>query len=460
MLNGAISQWHGDLSRQIPDFLPDMPNSLCALVPFYYLWPFEKNCMTVLYNIGIVIFSALAYLAAPFNRKVSLWIKGRKNWGRKISERIKSDDQTVWMHCASLGEFEQGRPVIEELKKGNPALKIILTFFSPSGYEIRKNYDKADCIIYLPADTPSNAEKFIDLVHPRFVIFVKYEFWNNYISALYRKNIPLYLISGIFRAEQHFFRWYGAFFRAMLGKFEKIFVQDQQSQDLLSGIGIEKVILAGDTRFDRVVQIAGTARNISQLEQFRGGEKLFLAGSSWKQDEEIISEYINQFPLSMKWVFAPHEIDKSNIERLEKLFKVSCIRFSEFSEASRDARVLIIDNIGMLSSAYRYAHIAAIGGGFGKGIHNILEPACWGIPIIFGPNHEKFREAIELKSKGGARSFSTFAEFKNILDFWLFDEKNYTISAEIASKYVKENTGATNIIIKEISQKDINSMRS
>lgn len=416
--------------------------------------------MTILYNIGIFIFTALAYLAAPFNQKVSLWIKGKKDWRRKISERIKSDDQTVWMHCASLGEFEQGRPVIEELKKANPALKIILTFFSPSGYEIRKNYDKADCIIYLPPDTPSNAEKFIDLVRPRLVIFVKYEFWNNYISALYRKNIPLYLISGIFRSGQHFFRWYGTFFRAMLEKFEQIFVQDKQSLELLSGIGIGRVTMAGDTRFDRVVQIAATARNISQLEQFRGGEKLFLAGSSWRQDEEIISEYINKFPERMKWVFAPHEIDKSNIDRLEKLFKVSCIRYSELSETSHDARVLIIDNIGMLSSAYRYAHIAAIGGGFGKGIHNILEPACWGIPIVFGPNHEKFKEALDLKTLGGAKSYSTFEEFKNILDFWLFDEKNYTISAGIASKYVNENTGATRIIIKEISQKDINSKRS
>jgi 3-deoxy-D-manno-octulosonic-acid transferase len=246
----------------------------------------------------------------------------------------------------------------------------------------------------------------------------------------------------------------------MLEKFEQIFVQDKQSLELLSGIGIGRVTMAGDTRFDRVVQIAATARNISQLEQFRGGEKLFLAGSSWRQDEEIISEYINKFPERMKWVFAPHEIDKSNIDRLEKLFKVSCIRYSELSETSHDARVLIIDNIGMLSSAYRYAHIAAIGGGFGKGIHNILEPACWGIPIVFGPNHEKFKEALDLKTLGGAKSYSTFEEFKNILDFWLFDEKNYTISAGIASKYVNENTGATRIIIKEISQKDINSKRS
>ena len=242
----------------------------------------------------------------------------------------------------------------------------------------------------------------------------------------------------------------------MLRKFERIFVQDQRSFDLLKGIGIENVILAGDTRFDRVVKIAGTAVDISKLEHFRGNEKLFLAGSSWKQDEEIIAEYINRFPLSMKWVFAPHEIDKSNLERLEKLFKVKYVRFSEYSEVSADARVLIIDNIGMLSSAYRYAYIAAIGGGFGKGIHNILEPACWGIPVVFGPRHENFKEAVDLLSAGGAKSFVTFDDFKRILDLWLSDEKIYTISAGIASKYVKENAGATEFIIKEISRKDIN----
>jgi 3-deoxy-D-manno-octulosonic-acid transferase len=416
--------------------------------------------MKVLYNLGIQIFSFFANLIAPFNSKASFWVKGRENWAKKISERINPGDRTIWIHCASLGEFEQGRPVIEAIKKEMPEFKIVLTFFSPSGYEIRKNYDKADCISYLPSDTPSNAAKFIGLIRPEKAIFVKYEFWNNYISVLYNKNIPLYLVSGIFRPEQHFFKWYGSFFRAMLKKFERIFVQDQKSLELLAAIGINNVTLAGDTRFDRVVQIAGTAGKISQLEQFRGNEKLFLAGSSWKQDEEIIAQYINLLPDSMKWVFAPHEVDKANIGRLEKLFKVKCVRFSEFSEISVDARVMIMDNIGMLSSAYSYAYIAAIGGGFGKGIHNILEPACWGIPVVFGPNFEKFREAIDLKNKGGAESFSTAGEFKKILDLWLSDEKYYTACAEVAAKYVKENTGATGIIIKEFSQKDINTHRS
>jgi 3-deoxy-D-manno-octulosonic-acid transferase len=407
--------------------------------------------MIIIYNLGILIFSAIARLISPFNSRASLWVKGRKNWAEKIADKIKTGDRVIWIHCASLGEFEQGRPVIEAIRKEMPAFKIVLTFFSPSGYEIRKNYNNADCISYLPSDTPGNAGKFIDMVRPEFVIFVKYEFWNNYISKLYRNKIPLYLISGIFRPGQHFFKWYGSFFRNMLKKFEKIFVQDQQSYDLLTGIGIEKVYLAGDTRFDRVIQIAGSAKVITKIEQFRGTEKLFLAGSSWKQDEEIIAEYINQFPSKMKWVFAPHEIDKSNIERLEKLIKVKSVRFSEYNEVSADARVLIIDNIGMLSSAYRYAYIAAVGGGFGRGIHNILEPACWGIPVIFGPRHKNFKEAVNLLSAGGAKSFRTFDDFRRNLDLWLSDEKIYTISAETASKYVKENAGATGIIIKEIS---------
>jgi len=416
--------------------------------------------MKVLYNIGILVFSALAHFAALFDSRASLWIKGRKKWEEKIADKIRPGDRIVWIHCASLGEFEQGRPLIEAIKREMPSLKILLTFFSPSGYEIRKNYENAHCISYLPSDTPANANKFIHLVNPEFVVFVKYEFWNNYISALYRKGIPLYLISGIFRPDQHFFKWYGSFFRDMLKRFEKIFVQDQRSLDLLSGIGIESAILAGDTRFDRVVQIAGTAKPIYRIEQFRGTEKLFLAGSSWRQDEEIIAEFINRYPMKMKWVFAPHEVDISNIERLEKLLKVRHVRFSEFTEVFADARVLIINNIGMLSSAYRYAYIAAIGGGFGKGIHNILEPACWGIPVIFGPKHENFKEAVDLLAAGSARSFASFDEFKEIMDLWLSEEKIYTKSAQLASNFVKENAGATEIIMQELIAKDINRNRS
>jgi 3-deoxy-D-manno-octulosonic-acid transferase len=412
--------------------------------------------MKILYNIGIYVYITLAHLIAPFNSKASLWIRGRKKWAGKIEGKLEPGDRNIWVHCASLGEFEQGRPVIEAIKKDFPHYKIILTFFSPSGFEIRKNYANADCICYLPADTLQNAEKFIGLVKPEMAIFVKYEFWNNYISFLHENKIPLYLVSGIFRSGQHFFKWYGSFFRNILMKFEKIFVQDQVSFDLLSGLGIRNVVLAGDTRFDRVMQLTGTAGDIPQIEQFRGDEKLFLAGSSWKQDEEIIAQYINRFPGRMKWIFAPHEIDSSNIARLKKLIKTSCVRFSDYNEKTAGARVLIIDNIGMLSSAYRYACIAAIGGGFGKGIHNILEPACWGIPVLFGPNHGKFKEAVDLIQAGGARSFTRYDEFKTILDEWLTNDEFYKTSSEIAEKYVIEHTGATEIILKQIELKDIN----
>jgi 3-deoxy-D-manno-octulosonic-acid transferase len=412
--------------------------------------------MKALYNIGILIFTALAYLISPFNSKALLWIKGRKGWTENIRNKIKSGDRTIWIHCASLGEFEQGRPVIEAVKKEIPAIKIVLTFFSPSGYEIRKNYKDADCICYLPVDTTGNAVKFIGMINPEFVIFVKYEFWNNYISELYNKNIPIYLICGIFRPDQHFFKWYGSFFRAMLRKFERIFVQDQRSFDLLSGIRLEKISLAGDTRFDRVVQITDSARDIPQIDKFRGEEKMFLAGSSWKQDEEIIAQYINRFPDKMKWVFAPHEIDKPNIERLERLIKVKHVRFSEFNDEASDARVLIIDNIGMLSSAYRYAYIAAIGGGFGKGIHNILEPACWGVPVMFGPRYKKFKEAVDLINEKGAMTFNSFRFFSEIVDRWLADEVFYLKSAKTALDYITKNTNATSKILQKIIPKDIN----
>jgi 3-deoxy-D-manno-octulosonic-acid transferase len=412
--------------------------------------------MNYLYNLGILAYVLLVRLLAPFNSKARLWVEGRKGWETMLKEKVSRTNMNVWIHCASLGEFEQGRPLIEAIKKMRPDYKIILTFFSPSGYEIRKNYMNADYVCYLPADTPANAGKFIDHANPAVAIFVKYEFWNNYMLLLKDKGIPLYLISGIFRKDQHFFKWYGGFFRRMLFRFSHIFVQDTSSADLLKGIGIENVTAAGDTRFDRVIQIAGSAKNLPQIELFRGGEKMFIAGSSWHQDEEIISRYVNLNPGKMKWVLAPHEIDKANIDRLERLFSTTVVRFSELTEKSSGARVLIIDNIGMLSSAYRYAYIAEIGGGFGKGIHNVLEAACWGIPVLFGPKHKKFREAVGLISYDGARTFSTFEEFSRIIGDWLSNPGQYSLSAHNAAKYVQENAGATDKILAGITLKDIN----
>jgi 3-deoxy-D-manno-octulosonic-acid transferase len=313
--------------------------------------------MRFIYNIVICFASLATVVLSRFNSKIKLWYTGVYGWKRKYADKVIAGKKNIWLHCASLGEFEQGRPVIESLKAKYPDYSIVLTFFSPSGFEVRKNYNKADYIFYLPADTPGNAKKFINIINPEFVIFVKYEFWNNYISELYKRNIPLYLISGIFRKEQHFFKWYGAFFRSILKKFTMFFVQDEQSFELLSGLGIKNVVVAGDTRFDRVVQIASEAKEIKTIELFKGNEKLFLAGSSWKPDEDIIAKYINANPTKMKWVFAPHEPSPENVERLEKLFSVKCVRYSRYSESDNDARVLIIDNVGMLSSAYRYAYV-------------------------------------------------------------------------------------------------------
>lgn len=406
--------------------------------------------MSILYNIGILIFTALVRLAAPFNAKARLWVNGRKSWQQGLQSKIHPGERTIWIHCASLGEFEQGRPVIEALRKEKPDLKIVLTFFSPSGFEVRKNYKEADCISYLPADTVSNASEFISIVHPEIAIFVKYEFWSNYISELHRRGIPLYLVSGIFRPGQHFFKWYGAYFRSLLEKFEKFFVQDENSLKLLELIGIKNAVVAGDTRFDRVVQIAAAAKDIPSLKAFAGNEKMFLAGSSWSPDEEIMARFINNQPGKMKWVFAPHEIHQENIERLEKLFAVKTLRYSAYTGEPTDARVLIIDNIGMLSSAYRYAYIAAVGGGFGKGIHNVLEAACWGIPVMFGPRHEKFREAVGLIKENGGMTFNSFEKFSEILNNWLDDEAVYLKTAKAASFYVKKNTGATDLIMSEV----------
>lgn len=416
--------------------------------------------MGAIYNLGILIYILLVKLISPFNSKARLWNSGRKGWETLLKQKITPDHKYIWIHCASLGEFEQGRPVIELLRKEKPEFRIVLTFFSPSGYEIRKNYGLADYVCYLPADTPGNAKKFVSILNPELVIFVKYEFWNNYISAISERKIPLYLISGIFRPEQPFFKWYGVFFKGMLFRFSHIFVQDEQSCSLLRSIGIENLTKAGDTRFDRVVEIAEKAKDIPQLELFSNGEKILLAGSSWQQDEEIIARYINRYPDNLKWIFAPHEIDNPNIERLIKLFRVKVVRFSEFNEKSADARVMIIDNIGMLSSAYRYAYIAAVGGGFGKGIHNVLEAACWGIPVVFGPNYKKFREACDLISLKGARSFRTFEEFSRIVDDWLIDNGSYLASAKSAAGYVKQNAGATAMIFDRIVRKDMNSKRS
>lgn len=412
--------------------------------------------MAFIYSLVIRLYVSALYTASFFNPKARLWTEGRRGWREKLIKATAGFYKTIWVHCASLGEFEQGRPLMEKIREERPEFRIVLTFFSPSGYEIRKGWPGADYICYLPADTASNAKFFIETVKPEMALFIKYEFWNNYISVLYGRKIPLFLVSGIFRGDQHFFRWYGNFFRSMLNKFTHIFVQDERSAELLRSAGIERTTVTGDTRFDRVMKIARSAPLIPEMEKFGNGEKIFLAGSSWPKDEEIIARYINSRPGVMKWIFAPHETDKANIERIEKLFTLPVIRFSDFYGSDSEARVMIIDTIGMLSSAYRYAHIAAVGGGFGKGIHNILEPACWGIPVLFGPNHKKFREAVSLLALKGAFCFNNYDEFREITDSLLADESLHRSASGNALSYVSANAGATEKIINVLFEKDIN----
>ncbi|MEE4197976.1 MAG: glycosyltransferase N-terminal domain-containing protein [Bacteroidales bacterium] len=409
--------------------------------------------MSRLYYLGIQIYFGLIFMAAPFNQKARLWIRGRKKLLKKIKSRIHPDDKTAWFHCASLGEFEQGRPLIEAFKEKYPDFKILLTFYSPSGFEIRKNYQHAEYIFYLPLDTPRNAKKFLDQVNPKIIFFIKYEFWYFFLKEIAQRQIPLYLVSGIFRKEQRFFKSFNKKSRKMLGFFTHLFVQNNASKELLYSIGINNVTITGDTRFDRVYTIAKQAKELPLIERFKENSKVFIAGSTWKPDEEIIGNYYHKHPEKFKLIVAPHEVASQNVERIIKLFasQNNVIKYSEASiQNIHQAEVLIIDCIGLLSSLYQYGEIAYIGGGFGKGIHNILEAATFGMPVIFGPNHEKFQEAIDLIRLGGAVPVQNENDFEQVTNRIIDDKKLLKEKAEIASGYVKQKTGATQKILSSI----------
>ena len=346
--------------------------------------------MTILYLVGIRIFHLLVIIVSPFNSKAKLWLKGRKRIFRSLKKGVKQDDKILWFHCASLGEFEQGRPVIELFKKEYPNHKILLTFYSPSGYEIRKNYEYADCVYYLPLDTPVNAKLFLDIVKPEAVFFVKYEFWYFFLREIGKRNIPLYLVSGIFRKNQRFFKSYGIKSKKMLRWFTHFFVQNEESKQLLNSINLKNVSVTGDTRFDRVYKIAQQSKYLPLIKKFAEKSPVIVAGSTWRPDEELIIEYFNYTKNPFKIIIAPHEIHKENILRIIDSIKSDkkVLRYSEAQEDNiENADILIIDSIGILSSVYKYGTIAYIGGGFGKGIHNILEAATFGLPIVFGPNY-------------------------------------------------------------------------
>ncbi|MCW3086123.1 MAG: 3-deoxy-D-manno-octulosonic acid transferase [Bacteroidetes bacterium] len=405
--------------------------------------------MKLLYNISLYSYLLLIRIASLFNAKAKLWITGRRHLLDEINTRLSENTAPlVWFHCASLGEFEQGRPLIERYKKRHPDHKILLTFFSPSGYEIRKNYAGADYIYYLPLDTAHNARLFIDAIKPIAVFFVKYEFWFNYLDELSERRIPTYLVSGIFRNDHYFFKSYGKWFRNQLSSFSHFYLQDPQSEQLLNGIGYKNTSVSGDTRFDRVNEIAKNVKQIELVKQFAGNEKVMIAGSSWEEDEKLIAS----IKLDFKLIIAPHEIDEKHIHSIEEEFagKGFCLRYSKADEATVNlAQVLIIDNIGMLSSLYQYGTVAFIGGGFGKGIHNILEAATFGLPVIFGPNYEKFTEAKELIKQGGAFVVSGVAELEKTVAL-LNDEEVLKTASHISKHYVESRVGASDRILGDV----------
>lgn len=408
-----------------------------------------------MYNLFIRIYWLSAKVMACFRPKVKLFVEGRKGLLPDIEKRMSSVSRPVmWFHCASVGEFEQARPVIERVSKERPDRFIFLTFFSPSGYELRKNYRYADMVCYLPMDTPEAAERLVSAVKPEVAVFVKYEFWNNCLHALGNAGCRVYLISAVFRPGQHFFRWYGSFFRRMLECYDRIFVQDDSSAALLASVGMDRVSVCGDTRFDRVSELASSAADLPVVERFACGEKCFVAGSSWRPDEEAILAAMDSMSWKTKMIFVPHEVEVPNIDRLcstlaSKGYKAT--RYSVFSDenlSGADFDVLVVDNVGMLSSIYRYASVAYVGGGFGVGIHNILEAAVYGVPVIFGPNHGKFLEAAGLKACGGGFAVDGEDSLAVILKKLAFDAKFRKQAGKNASDYVHSRTGATDEIMK------------
>ena len=405
--------------------------------------------MQLIYTVGIKIYSSLIWVFSFFNSKAALFIAGRKDIFKQIAQKVNPKNQNIWFHFASLGEFEQGRPVLEKLKEKYPDKHIIVTFFSPSGYEIRKNYPLA-AVFYLPVDSKLNAKRFIELVNPELAVFTKYEFWPFYFKELKAKAIPLLIISGIFRKNQVFFKWYGSFYRNILHSVTFFFVQNEESKNLLASINLENVSVSGDTRFDRVYENAIAPKAIPIIEKFCGQSPVLICGSTWPEDEKLLAALPAKYP-EWKFIIAPHEIHESHIESIEKLFQVNSLRFSVYNiaeaEPKAEYQTLIIDNIGMLSSLYQYGNLAYIGGGFGTGIHNTLEAAAFGLPVIFGPEFSKFQEAKDLIAIGAAKSISSAEELIAAFEEFKTDKK-----AELAAeRYVEDKKGATDTILKHIS---------
>lgn len=405
----------------------------------------------ILYDFGIALYDFGVHLKAPFSRKPRKMMKGHWVVYRLIRQQREKGAEYIWFHAASLGEFEQGRPLIERIKSRYPQYKILLTFFSPSGYEVRKDYKGADIICYLPFDKPRNVKKFLDLAKPSMVFFIKYEFWKNYIDELSRRRIPVYSVSSIFRKDQIFFKWYGGSYRNVLKEFDHLFVQNEASKRFLAKIGVNRVTVVGDTRFDRVVEIRKAAKELPLVEKFKGNSFTMVAGSSWGPDEDLFIEYFNSHP-GMKLIIAPHVIDENHLVEIIDKLKRPYVRYSRATEKKiEQADCLIIDCFGLLSSIYRYGEIAYIGGGFGVGIHNTLEAAVYGMPVIFGPKYQKFMEAIRLIDAKGAFSIKNAEELNALLDKLVYDEEFLRETGSNAGCYVTGNAGASDKILDTIN---------
>ncbi len=409
--------------------------------------------MRFVYTFFIYCFGLFLRFAALFNGKARQWVDGRRglfeNLGKELNQAAGEKKPVIWFHVSSLGEFEQGRPVLEAVRKRWPEKRIVLTFFSPSGYEVRKKYDQADFVGYLPLDTPANARRFMEIVRPEMVFFVKYDFWFNFLKTIHEDHIPLYFISALFRKNQYFFKWYGGWFRRYLGFVTHFFVQNTESENLLRSIGIMQVTLAGDTRFDRVFSIASQPNEMPLVDKFCAGKPVFIAGSSWEPDEAVFLPMLQHRVLKLKSIIAPHDTSPGRITSIREHLNMPAICYSELDDDNADqSDVLIIDSVGILSRLYRYATVAFIGGGFGSGIHNIQEPVTFGVPVLFGPNFHKFREARDLIESGGAFCINSAEDLeKKVMEITGNPEELERLSA-ICRNYVEFNRGATGKIMK------------
>ena len=408
-----------------------------------------------MYSLAIHLYAFVVALLAPFHKKARLLRLGQWRTNSILREKIDRNAKYIWIHASSLGEFEQGRPLMERIRAERPEYKILLTFFSPSGYEVRKNYDGADVICYLPFDTPFRVKKFLRLANPAMAVFIKYEFWGNYLRELHKRHIPVYIISAIFRREQLFFQWFGAPYRKMLTYFTHLFVQDERSRELLAEYGVTNVTVAGDTRFDRVLEVRRQARELPLIERFleRGDGKrpvVLVAGSSWPQDEALFIPYFHARP-EMKLIIAPHEIHREHLLAIETMLKRPFIRLSEARPDNlADKDCLIVDSFGLLSSIYRYGQIAYIGGGFGAGIHNTLEAAVYGVPVLFGPRFHKFKEAKDLIAVGGGFSVAGADSFRRKMDELLAEPEALESAGRAAGDFTRDSAGVTDTIYRHL----------